>query len=52
VIVPPPGYLSRVRQLCDRHGVLLIADEIQSGLAVLVLCSPWTTTMSVPTFTP
>jgi len=33
VIVPPPGYLSRVRQLCDRHGVLLIADEIQSGLA-------------------
>lgn len=33
MIVPPPGYLSRVRQLCDRHGVLLIADEIQSGLA-------------------
>jgi len=33
VIVPPPGYLSRVRQLCGRHGVLLIADEIQSGLA-------------------
>jgi len=33
VIVPPPGYLSRGRQLCGRHGVLLIADEIQSGLA-------------------
>jgi ornithine--oxo-acid transaminase len=33
VIVPPPGYLATARQLCDEHGVLLIADEIQSGLA-------------------
>jgi ornithine--oxo-acid transaminase len=32
VIVPPPGYLAAVREVCDRHGVLLIADEIQSGL--------------------
>jgi ornithine--oxo-acid transaminase len=32
VIVPPAGYLRGVRELCDRHGVLLIADEIQSGL--------------------
>jgi len=30
--VPPPGYLSALRQLCDRHGWLLIFDEIQSGL--------------------
>lgn len=30
-IVPPPGYLARVRELCDRHGIVLIADEIQSG---------------------
>jgi ornithine--oxo-acid transaminase len=32
VIVPPSGYLTRVREICDRTGVLLIADEIQSGL--------------------
>ncbi|AHH96013.1 ornithine--oxo-acid transaminase [Kutzneria albida] len=33
VVVPPAGYLARVRELCDQHGVLMIADEIQSGLA-------------------
>ncbi len=32
VIIPPAGYLAAVRAVCDRHGVLLIADEIQSGL--------------------
>jgi 4-aminobutyrate aminotransferase len=30
-VVPPAGFLSGVRQLCDQHGILLIADEIQSG---------------------
>lgn len=29
--VPPP-FLQRVRQLCDEHGIVLIADEVQSGL--------------------
>jgi ornithine--oxo-acid transaminase len=32
VIVPPDGYLKRVREICDRHRVLLLTDEIQSGL--------------------
>jgi ornithine--oxo-acid transaminase len=32
VVVPPDGYLRRARQLCTQRNVLLIADEIQSGL--------------------
>jgi ornithine--oxo-acid transaminase len=32
VVVPPDGYLRQVREICDRHNVLLIADEIQTGL--------------------
>ncbi len=32
VVVPPAGYLAGIRALCDRHGILMIADEIQSGL--------------------
>jgi putrescine aminotransferase len=31
VIVPPPGYLRRLREICDRHDVLLIADEVITG---------------------
>ena len=30
--VPPPGYFERVRQVCDRHGILLIADEVLCGV--------------------
>ena len=32
VVVPPPGFLAAVRDLCTAHGALMIADEIQSGL--------------------
>lgn len=32
VIIPPDGYLRNVRALCDRHRVLMILDEIQTGL--------------------
>jgi ornithine--oxo-acid transaminase len=32
VILPPPGYLKRARELCSAHNVLLILDEIQTGL--------------------
>lgn len=32
VIVPPPGYLRQVAEICRRHNVLFIADEIQTGL--------------------
>ena len=31
VLIPPPGYLQGVRELCDRHGILYIADEVMVG---------------------
>ena len=32
IIVPPVGYLRAVREICTRHNVLMIADEVQTGL--------------------
>jgi ornithine--oxo-acid transaminase len=32
VIIPPPGYLAAARELCTRHDVILILDEVQTGL--------------------
>jgi len=32
VIIPPEGYLTAVREICDKYGVAMIADEIQTGM--------------------
>jgi taurine--2-oxoglutarate transaminase len=31
VLIPPPGYLEGVRELCTKHGILMICDEVMSG---------------------
>lgn len=38
ILVPPPGYLAGVRALCDRYGIVMIADEVMSGFA---RCGEW-----------
>ncbi|GAB17216.1 putative aminotransferase [Gordonia effusa NBRC 100432] len=31
IMVPPPGYLAGVREICDRHGIVFVADEVMAG---------------------
>ena len=31
VVLPPDGYLKRLREICDKHGILLIFDEVITG---------------------
>lgn len=31
ILIPPDGYMKAVREICDRHGILLIVDEVMSG---------------------
>lgn len=31
-VVPPAGFLPALRELCDKHGILLVADEVQTGI--------------------
>jgi 4-aminobutyrate aminotransferase len=31
-VIPPPGWFTYLRELCDRHGILLVCDEVQSGM--------------------
>jgi taurine--2-oxoglutarate transaminase len=38
ILVPPPGYLAGVRQICDEHGILFIADEVMTGFG---RCGEW-----------
>ena len=51
VIIPPEGYLREVRTLCNATDVLMMADEIQSGLGRTGRPSPATTRTSCPTST-
>jgi len=38
ILVPPDGYLAGVREICDRHGIVFIADEVMSGFG---RCGEW-----------
>jgi taurine---2-oxoglutarate transaminase len=38
ILVPPPGYLQGVRELCDEHGIVMIADEVMAGFG---RCGEW-----------
>jgi taurine--2-oxoglutarate transaminase len=38
VLVPPPGYLEGVREICDEHGIVFIADEVMAGFG---RCGEW-----------
>jgi ornithine--oxo-acid transaminase len=43
IVVPDDDYLTKIRDLCDKHNVLLICDEIQTGIARTgkLLCHEW-----------
>jgi taurine--2-oxoglutarate transaminase len=38
ILVPPPGYLAGVREICDEHGIVYIADEVMAGFG---RCGEW-----------
>ena len=38
ILMPPPGYLQGVRELCDRYGVMMICDEVMAGFG---RCGEW-----------
>ncbi|MGB3171895.1 MAG: aspartate aminotransferase family protein [Rhodococcus sp. (in: high G+C Gram-positive bacteria)] len=53
VLVPPPGYLAGVRELCDRYGIVYIADEVMVGFGRVgewFACQAWDVTPDLITF--
>lgn len=38
ILVPPDGYLAGVREICDEHGIVMVADEVMAGFA---RCGEW-----------
>jgi taurine--2-oxoglutarate transaminase len=38
ILVPPPGYLQGVRDLCDQHGIVMVCDEVMAGFG---RCGEW-----------
>lgn len=52
VSIPPDGYLERIRDICTRHGVLLIADEVITGFGRtgrMFACDHWSVTPDIMT---
>jgi 4-aminobutyrate aminotransferase/4-aminobutyrate aminotransferase/(S)-3-amino-2-methylpropionate transaminase len=52
IVVPPAGYWQRVREICDRHGILLIFDEVQTAMnrtGRWFACEHWETTPDIIT---
>lgn len=53
VIVPPDGYLQEVRRICDRHGIMLILDEVMTGFGrtgAWFACEHWNVVPDMITF--
>ena len=53
VLVPPPGYLAGVRELCDRYGIVYIADEVMVGFGRVgewFACQAWDVEPDLITF--